>query len=414
MKADKKQVLVLEGSQIKARLLADRTEYKTPVHVDWLRFTVLYRKAPTPTADDLFCLPLPPVSVLAELPEAQRESMSTRNAVGELRPDEKFPAAVAKTVADDVCAILGPDFFVSSELKRGQDFYRYRWSITRGNAEVGWIGFLASSDSKKQSAQNDTIHVNLHGAACTFADRSWRQKMAEYIDRHEAKITRVDLALDFFEGIKGGMLRVKSDYESGAMDVLGQRPKCNMHGPWVDGGRGRSFYVGSKEAGKQTNIYEKGVQLFGEKDATNWERIELRYGNKLRVISSEVLTRPADFFAGASDWHAQMLQEHGLSEESVTPDKLPLRKGRLPVQTVKAEVVRVFRWLRDVAGPSISFAFQHLPDLQLVDLTHSHKLPARLERFKQSDLVQGVADAFRHITAPGDDWAPGKGLQLAH
>lgn len=409
--ARKRQDLVLEGNQIKARLLADRTEYKTPVHVDWLRFTIDYKKAPTPTADDLFSLPLPPASVLAELPQAQRESMNTRAAVQELQPDECFYGSVAKTVADDVCTMLGPDFFVSSVLNRGQDFYKYRWSITRGGAEVGWVGFLASSDSKKQSAQNDTIHVNLHGAACTFADRAWRQKMADYIDRHEAKITRVDLALDFFDGINGGMLRIKSDYESGAMDHLGKRLTCNMHGPWVDGGRGRSFYLGSKEAGKQTNIYEKGVQLFGEKDATNWERIELRYGNKLRVISSEILKRPADFFAGASHWHAQMLQEHGLPE-SITPEKLPC-KGRLPAQTVKAEVVRVFRWLRDVAGPSISFAFQHLPDLQLVDLTHSHKLPGRLERFQQSDLVQGIADAFQHITAPGTR-APGHGLQLAH
>lgn len=409
--ARKRQDLVFEGNQIKARLLADRTAYKTPVHVDWLRFTIPYKKAPTPTADDLFCLPLPSASVLSELPQAQRESMTARTAVKELPPDEVFYGSVAKTVADDVCTMLGPDFFVSSVLNRGQDFYKYRWSITRGGAEVAWVGFLASSDSKKQSAQKDTIHVNLHGAACTFADRAWRQKMAEYIDRHEAKITRVDLALDFFGGIKGGMLRIKSDYESGVMDHLGKCLTCNMHGPWVDGGRGRSFYLGSKEAGKQTNIYEKGVQLFGEKDATNWERIELRYGNKLRVISSDILKRPADFFAGASDWHAQMLQEHGLPE-SITPEKLPC-KGRLPAQTVKAEVVRVFRWLRDVAGPSISFAFQHLPDLQLVDLTHSHKLPGRLERFQQSDLVQGVADAFRHITAPGTR-APGHGLQLAH
>lgn len=412
MRTDKKQLLVLEGNQVKARLLADRTAYKTPVHVDWLRFTIPYKKAPTPTADDLFCLPLPPASVLAELPQAQRESMTARTAVKELPPDEVFHGSVAKTVADDVCNMLGPDFFVSSELKRGQDFYKYRWSITRGGAEVGWVGFLASSDSKKQAAQNDTIHVNLHGAACTFAVHSWRQQMAEYIDRHDAKITRVDLALDFFDGIKGGMLRIKSDYEAGIMDVLGQRPKCNMIGPWVDGGRGRSFYLGSREAGKQTNVYEKGVQLFGEKDATNWERIELRYGNKLRVISSDVLTRPADFFAGASPWHLAMLAENSKRTAS-KPRKFADRRKAQAVQTVKAEVVRVFRWLRDVAGPSISFAFQHLPDLQLVDLTHSHKLPGRLERFQQSDLVQGVADAFCHITAPGNR-APGHGLQPAH
>lgn len=412
MKADKKQALVLEGRQVKARLLADRTHYKTPVHVDWLRFTLDVKKAPTPTVEDLFSLPAPTASILSELPQSQRESINARITMDEeLQPHEFFAGAIAKTVADDVCSMLGPDFFVSSTFKRGQDFYKYRWPIMRGGAEVAWVGFLASSDSKKQSAQNDTIHVNLHGAACTFAELAWRQKMADYIDRHEAKITRVDLALDFFNGISGGMLRIKSDYEAGLMDVLGQRPKCNMVGPWVDGGRGRSFYFGSKEAGKQTNVYEKGVQLFGEKDATPWERIELRYGNKLRVISSEVLSRPADFFAGASPWHQSILAEH--SKTKAKPKKFADRRKASAVQSVKAEVVRVFRWLRDVAGPSISFAFQHLPDLQLVDLTHSHKLPGRLERFTTTDLSQGIAEAFQHITAPGIR-APGHGLQLAH
>lgn len=412
MTKDKKQALVLEGRQVKARLLADRTEYKTPVHVDWLRFTLDVKKAPTPTVEDLFSLPAPTASILAELPQSQRESINARITMDEeLQPHEFFTGAIAKTVADDVCVMLGPDFFVSSTFKRGQDFYKYRWPIMRGGAEVAWVGFLASSDSKKQSAQNNTIHVNLHGAACTFGALAWRQKMADYIDRHEAKITRVDLALDFFDGISGGLDRVKSDYEAGNMDVLGHRPKCSMIGAWVDGGRGRSFYTGSREAGKQTNIYEKGVQLFGEKDPTRWERIELRYGNKLRVLSSDILIRPADFFAGASPWHAQMLQEHGIPEQ-ITPEKLPCKR-QLPLQTVKAEVVRVFRWLRDVAGPSISFAFQHLPDLQLVDLTHSHKLPVRLERFTTTDLSQGIAEAFQHITAPGIR-APGHGLQLAH
>lgn len=54
---------------------------------------------------------------------------------------------------------------------------------------------------------------------------------------------------------------------------------------------GRSFYFGSKEAGKQTNAYEKGHQLFGFEAGSKWLRIELRYGNKLRVLPVDMVRR---------------------------------------------------------------------------------------------------------------------------
>lgn len=412
-KPTKQQMLVLEGNRIKARLLADRADTGGPVHVDWLRFTFDYKKVKV-SYDDIFNVQLN-VQERCELPEFDREALNAREAVADVvvfDPFSEMPQArAAKTVALDVCKILGSDYRIDSEIKKGRDFYKFRFSIMRGLAEVGWVGFLASSDSKKQKNQSETVHVNLYGEACTFAETGWREKAADFIDLYEGRVTRVDLALDFFGGISGGLERIKADYEAGAMDYLGKRPSCNMVGDWSENGRGRSFYAGSKEAGKQTNIYEKGVQLFGAKDATNWERIELRLGNKLRVLETEILRRPADFFAGASPWHLQMLHESRLAGE-VTPERIKTTKAQAN-QCVKAEVSRVFRWLKDVAGPSISFAFQHLPDLQLVDLVHSYKLPSRLERFNQSDLLQGVADAFRHITAPGTR-ATGHGLQFAH
>jgi phage replication initiation protein len=83
---------------------------------------------------------------------------------------------------------------------------------------------------------------------------------------------------------KGGMERVESDYRNGLMNSQGKRLSCNVVGDWPNS-RARSFYVGSKEAGKQTNVYEKGNQLFGPKDDSPWVRVELRYGNKLRPLA---------------------------------------------------------------------------------------------------------------------------------
>lgn len=388
--------LVLDGREIKVRLEAERRFTGKPVHVDWLRFTTSLKAAPAPSVDDLF--PAKAWSMLDmdyDLVEDRKRKLSQ---ILQTLPDADFAASSqAKQMAVDVCAILGDDFFVEPELKKGHDFYRFRWSISRAGTEVGWVGFLSSGESPRQQAQAKTIHCNLYGAACTFASHGWRDRLADYMDDMNAKVTRIDLALDFFNGIPGGLDRIHTDWHLGEMDVYGKRPKANTVGPWVDGGRGRSFYFGSKEAGKQTNVYEKGVQLFGEKDATNWERVELRYGNKLRELSTDMLRRPADFFAGASDWHEAILQEHGKTE--VTPESVPT-KSRAAEEIVSAEVVRVYRWLKDTAGPAIGFAFKHLKNAQLEELFFNQKLPGRLQRFTEIDLTDGCQKAFNHFTAP--------------
>lgn len=401
--------LVLDGGQIKARLEAERMQSGVPVHVDWCRFTCTLKNAPAPSVDDLF--PAKSWSMLDIDYDNIKDRQRKLTQILQTLDDPDFSAsAQAKQLATDVCTILGPDFFIEPELKKGHDFYRFRWSIVRGGAEVGWVGFLSSGDSPRQQAQSKTIHCNLYGAACTFAQLGWRESLADYMDQVGAKVTRVDLALDFFNGITGGLDRIRADWHSDLMNVYGKRPKANTVGPWVDGGRGRSFYFGSKEAGKQTNVYEKGVQLFGEKDATNWERVELRYGNKLRELSTDMLRRPADFFAGASDWHLSILQEHCLTE--VSPEPIPT-KSRAAEEIVSAEVVKVYRWLKETAGPAIGFAFKHLKETQLEEIFFNQKLPGRLQRFTSLDLAEGVQKAFNHFTAPRHR-APGPVAALAH
>lgn len=58
--------------------------------------------------------------------------------------------------------------------------------------------------------------------------------MAQLVDVTRSTITRCDLALDFFEGINGGLDRVKSDYQAGLMATRGRSPKCNMVGDWCN------------------------------------------------------------------------------------------------------------------------------------------------------------------------------------
>lgn len=380
--------LVLDGSEVKLRLEAERAASGQHVHVDWVRFTAIKRNAPFAHVDKVF-----PKSISVWDEDHRRAQIE---AVLAGIPDPDFAAsAQALELAQEVARLLGDDFAVPVEIRKGHDFYRHRWSIERNGSECGWVGFLASGDSPRQQAQARTIHVNLYGAACTFAAAGWTTRIADLIDRIAADVTRCDLALDFFDGVPGGMDRFQSDYRAGLMDAAGKRLKCNMVGDWCNG-HARSFYTGSKEAGKQTNYYEKGDQLFGEEARNPWIRAELRYGNKLRHLPSDMLRRPDDFFAGASDYHAQLLRE---VEAAAVPE--PVRTtGRLALETVEAEVTRNLRWALDTAAPTIAAAWDYLGE-GFLELVTNKKRPGRLRKFSPSELARAFGAAMDGFSLPG-------------
>ena len=387
--------LVLDGSEVKARLLAERSASKSVVHVDWVRFTCLLRNAPAPSVDDLFPRPSGGDSFAVNVWDEGYRMDQLRKILATL-PDADFAAsAQAKDLAVEVSQALGPDYTVAPELRKGHDFYRYRWSIERNGVECGWVGFLSSGDSPRQQAQGRTIHCNLYGTACTFANHGWNDLLASIIESRNGDMTRCDLALDFFDGVPGMpdyLTQLVADYKTGLCDSGGKRLKCNMVGDWANG-NSRSFYLGSKEAGKQTNVYEKGHQLFGPVTASPWVRAELRYGNKLRILSPDMLRRPADFFAGASDWHAALLR---LADQVAIPEPVKTT-GRLALETVEAEVTRNVRWLRDVAAPTCAAAIEFLGFEELVSMIKDQKLPGRLQKFTLPEIRRAFAPAFNRV-----------------
>lgn len=390
-----RSTLVLDGSEVKARLLAERMASKSVVHVDWVRFTCLLRNAPAPSVDDLF--PSAPPGGGRWAPNIWDDrAIEVRRILAGL-PDADFSAsAQAKDLAFAVAQALGDDYTVAPEIRKGHDFYRFRWSIERNGVECGWVGYLSSGESPRQQAQGRTIHCNLYGAACTFAASGWNTRLADLIEEYGGDMTRCDLALDFFDGVPGlpdYLSSLVGDYKAGLCDSGGKRLKCNMLGDWANGHE-RSFYLGSKEAGKQTNVYEKGDQLFGVEAASSWVRAELRYGNKLRELSPEMLRRPADFFAGASDWHASLIR---LADAIVTPAPVKTA-GRLAAETVEAEVTRNVRWFRDVAAPTAAAAIEFLGLDELCAMVSNVKLPGRLQRFTLPELRRAFQPAFERVS----------------
>lgn len=385
MTRPKNSPLVLDGNEIKFRLEAERTRTKTPVHIDWVRVTFQRRNAPAPSVEALF--PQPKKIGATDIDAAWfRFQRLLEEVTGELQ----LAAMQAHELATLVAEALGKDFKVQLEIKKGHDFYKNRWSITRFDHECAWVGFGASSDSPRQQSQARTVHVNIFGMACTFAEPGWNERVADLVEAHDGDITRVDLALDFFDGLPGGMEGVRQDYRDGLCNSNGKKLKNNMIGPWADeNGRGRSFYIGSKEAGKQTNIYEKGDQLFGEKAGSKWHRIELRYGNKLRVLPVEMLRNPADFFAGASDWHAQKLAQADHIAEPIRVKVEP----RLPLETIDAEVSRVWRWCKNTPAAAIATCFEYMGD-SFLELVENQTRPGRLQKFSKAE----ISKAFERLT----------------
>ncbi|WP_370681904.1 replication initiation factor domain-containing protein [Comamonas sp. GB3 AK4-5] len=416
MSARRRNDLLLEGREIKARLHVDHQRYGAHIHVDWLRFTVNRRFAPVPSVELLFPKADNGIDYQAvrdgwsetERMNAHSVVLGRRQRIVRLLrdlPDPDYAASSqAFTLAEDVATILGPEFRVDTLIQGGKDFYRFRIDILRNDHPVGWVGFLSTSTSIRGQAQANTLHCNLEGMACTFAQSGWLDSMANYIELHRGLLTRVDLAADFFDGMdhKGhedAFARFAHEYRSGLMDHLGHRPQENMAGSWLSKKKGRSFYLGSRESGKLTNLYEKGKQLFGKEDESKWLRVELRYGNQKRLLPAEILRRPASAFAGASEWHASIVRELELQAVPMPVKCEPC----LPTQTVEAEVTRNARWFMNTAGASAVLAFMNLPK----NLMHSlfdefeHKLPKRLSKFTRAEVASCYEKVFTKLASSG-------------
>lgn len=416
----KTNALVFDGGEVKFRLEAERQASSNLIHIDWLRFTVFLRNV-VPTLDSLPAFDawggkskwdryLDSVQIGSEAFEflsAPAQSRVIRSTVEDFEKEHRDPQFIGASsqafeLAGEVAAILGPDFTLNNCLKPGQDFYKYRISIERNGHECAWVGFLAAGNGKSKGSQDQSIHVNIQGHACTFAQHGWREKMAHCIELHRGRITRVDLALDLFEGLGYDFGRVLTDYKSGLFNVRGKRPACSTAGDWGNDS-GRSLYVGSRTSGKVTNIYEKGDALFGVKALSPWVRAELRYGDQLRVLPADILRNPDTYFSGASDWHESLLTSAGCSAASVSLKTTPA----LPEQTIAAEVHRNLTWLRDSAASTLRAALKFIDFDTLVQLVNpdSAALPGRLTKFKTCELSAAYNSVLSSFTTVGGSTA---------
>lgn len=103
---------------------------------------------------------------------------------------------------------------------------------------------------------------------------------------------RIDLAHDDFTGDVWNADTLRAEYlNAGFPGADNRKPHSSMVGDWDNADKERTYYIGSRAAGKMLRGYEKGKQV-SETD-NPWFRIELELRGTNRIIPWNVLTNPA-------------------------------------------------------------------------------------------------------------------------
>ena len=123
-----------------------------------------------------------------------------------------------------------------------------------------------------------------------------------------SRLTRVDVAVDLFEG-EYTVDDAIAWRDEGFFTVKGRSPSSSVAGDWYDRQAGRTLYIGKAKNGKGLRVYEKGQQL-GFVDS-KWNRFEVQFGNRERVLPFDILLTPEKYFVGAYPALERLLDQVG-------------------------------------------------------------------------------------------------------
>ncbi len=168
---------------------------------------------------------------------------------------------------------------------------------------VGGVLDEVGSIAMGGDAQRGRWMLQLTGRGCGLV-KDWAS-LRELLEGLNAKITRLDLAVDFLDGEYTVDDAVQMVHDKG-FNCGGNDPKTALAGDWLEGKHGRTLYVGKAANGKMLRVYEKGKQLGDLRSP--WVRFEVQLGNRDRVIPYEAMTDCDGYFAGAYPALAAMIE----------------------------------------------------------------------------------------------------------
>lgn len=170
------------------------------------------------------------------------------------------------------------------------------------------MGFLGYGGA----AQRGTWMLSISGAGCALIE-AWGA-MRRWLESLKAKVTRLDLCVDFLHG-EYTVDDAVSFYKLGLFTSSGRPPATSQAGDWLNR-KERTLYIGKAKNGKVLRAYEKGQQL-GHADSA-WTRYEVQFGSRDRVIPLEALTERDKYFAGAYPVLADLLDNECGAEKIPT------------------------------------------------------------------------------------------------
>lgn len=175
--------------------------------------------------------------------------------------------------------------------KPGRKFNGYENTYELTSRDGNMLGLLGIGGEH----QRGTIHVSLNAGCCALVP-DW-EKAVDWGESLNARITRVDVAHDDFNGESINIQKAREWHEAGMFGSGGRNPKARLIDD-LGSGDGKTFYVGGRGNGKYCRVYEKGKQLG---DPTSpWVRLEVELkGSKTYKIPWDILTRPGQYLAGS-------------------------------------------------------------------------------------------------------------------
>jgi phage replication initiation protein len=223
--------------------------------------------------------------------------------------------------------------------------------VTISEKEFGWNGYPQSAALNyfgmpvgllAWGAVHGRNFVSFSGAGCSRVN-DWTI-FFEILTRYKARITRIDLAFDLYNGEITYEQAEAAAFPNGSKTAGGEfvnprgGPKRLSFKRFASGGKfgneGRTLYIGGAKSSKHICIYEKGHEVYGKlphlwasaaggpgtaafaddrygcpsgTEVSNWLRLEVRYNSKDRTLPPEMLIFPDRYFAGAYPFCARAL-----------------------------------------------------------------------------------------------------------
>lgn len=215
-------------------------------------------------------------------------------------------------------------------------FYRHSSMIVDRDGELcGRIGVGGNAD---------TICISLSGAGTKWV-RNWHAAH-QHLSALGAKISRVDLAYDDYDGAIGTVHDLRVRALDGEFSTGGRPPALRFLSD-EGSGSGCTLYVGGK-GHKEFCAYEKGKQL--GMDTSPWLRYEGRLYGKHVDVPLDVLLRPMDFLRGMYPVLQTLLD--GVCERLQTIKRTVHATGHAWREWMRRQCGRSLQLLRETFGDS--------------------------------------------------------------